>query len=113
MVVYLAVADDVFNGVLFCAVLFPMRCLDEIWDRIESVPEDFFSLLLLLKFTYMILLIFVYLLLLKNLTFRSLFNLTKGGVKCRVAAVRRIPCFISGHIINSGRLEPLGSLSVT
>ena len=31
--VYLAVAGDVFDGVLFCAVPFPTRCLgDEIWD---------------------------------------------------------------------------------
>ena len=27
MAVDLAVADDVFDGVLFCAVLFPTRCL--------------------------------------------------------------------------------------
>ena len=25
----------------FCAVLFPTRCLDEIWDLIESVSEGF------------------------------------------------------------------------
>ena len=27
MAVHLAVAGDVFDGVLFCAVLFPTRCL--------------------------------------------------------------------------------------
>ena len=27
LVVHLAVAGDVFDGTLFCAVLFPMRCL--------------------------------------------------------------------------------------
>ena len=27
----------------FCAVLFPTRCLDEIWDVIESVSERFFT----------------------------------------------------------------------
>ena len=27
MAVLLAVADDVFDGVLFCVVLFPARCL--------------------------------------------------------------------------------------
>ena len=27
MDVYLAVAGDVFDGILFCAVLFPTRCL--------------------------------------------------------------------------------------
>ena len=36
----MAVADDVFNGVL-CAVLFPRDVLDEIWDFIESVSEGF------------------------------------------------------------------------
>ena len=41
MAVPLAVAADVFDGVLFCAVLFPMICLDEIWDWTESVPENF------------------------------------------------------------------------
>ena len=25
--IHLAVAGDIFDGVLFCAVLFPMRCL--------------------------------------------------------------------------------------
>ena len=46
MAVHLAVAGDVFDGVLFCAVLFPRDVLDEIWDLIESVPEDFSYLLL-------------------------------------------------------------------
>ena len=27
LAVYLAVADDIFSGGLFCAVLFPTRCL--------------------------------------------------------------------------------------
>ena len=31
----------VFDGVLFCAVLFPRDVLDEIWNLIESVPENF------------------------------------------------------------------------
>ena len=30
--VHLAVAGDVFNGVLFCAVLFPRDVPDENWD---------------------------------------------------------------------------------
>ena len=38
----MTVADDVFDGVLFCAVLFsPRDVLDELWDLIESVPENF------------------------------------------------------------------------
>ena len=41
MVVHLAVAGDVFDGVLFCAVLFPPDVLDEIRDCIASVPEHF------------------------------------------------------------------------
>ena len=37
--VHLAVAGDVFDAVLFCAVLFsPRDVLDEILDLIESVP---------------------------------------------------------------------------
>ena len=32
MAVYLAVAGDVFDGVLFCAVIFPRDVLDEICD---------------------------------------------------------------------------------
>ena len=35
MAVHLAVAGDVSDGVLVCAVL------DEIWDLSESVPENF------------------------------------------------------------------------
>ena len=27
----------------FCAVLFPTRCLEEIWDLIESVSEGFLT----------------------------------------------------------------------
>ena len=42
MAVHLAVAGDVFDGVLFCAVLFSLRdVLTEILDRIDSVPENF------------------------------------------------------------------------
>ena len=38
--------DDVFGGVLFCAVLFFLRdVLDEICDWIEPAPEDFSYLL--------------------------------------------------------------------
>ena len=32
MAVHMAVAGDVFDGVLFCAVPFPTRCRGEIWD---------------------------------------------------------------------------------
>ena len=32
----------VFDGV-FCAVLFPLDVLDEIWDLIESVSEGFLT----------------------------------------------------------------------
>ena len=32
MVVHLAAAGDVFDGVLFCAVLLPRDVLDKIWD---------------------------------------------------------------------------------
>ena len=39
---YLAVAGGVFAGV-FCAVLFPLDVLDEIWDVIESVSEGFLT----------------------------------------------------------------------
>ena len=46
MAVHLAVAYDVFGYVLFCAVFFPRDVLDEIWNRTESVPEDFSYLLL-------------------------------------------------------------------
>ena len=47
MVVHLAVAGDVFDGVLICAVLVPRDVLDEIWDGIESVPEIFLTYSLL------------------------------------------------------------------
>ena len=40
--VHLAVAGGVFDGV-FCAVLFPLDVLDEIWDLIESVSEGFLT----------------------------------------------------------------------
>ena len=44
MAVHLVVAGDVVDGVLFCAVLFcPRDVLDEIWDLIESVPENFLT----------------------------------------------------------------------
>ena len=44
MAVHLAVAGDVFDSVLFCAVLFsPQEFLDETWDLNESVPENFLS----------------------------------------------------------------------
>ena len=45
MAIHLAVACDVFNSVLFGAVFFPLDVLGEIWDWIESVPEDFSYLL--------------------------------------------------------------------
>ena len=41
MAVHLAVASDVFDGVLFSAVLSPQDVLNEILDLIESVPENF------------------------------------------------------------------------
>ena len=41
MAVPLAVTGDVFDDVLFCAVLFLRGVLDEKWDRIESVPKNF------------------------------------------------------------------------
>ena len=41
MAVHLAVAGDVFDGVLFCAVVFPQDVLGEILNRTESVPENF------------------------------------------------------------------------
>ena len=42
MAINLAVAGGVFDGVLFCAVLFfPRDVLYEIWDGIQSVPENF------------------------------------------------------------------------
>ena len=40
MAVHLTVAGDIFDGVLVCAAFFPRDVLDEIWDRIESVPEN-------------------------------------------------------------------------
>ena len=46
MAVHLAVADDVFASVLFCAVLFHTRCLGFDLGLIESVSEDFSYLLL-------------------------------------------------------------------
>ena len=42
MAVHLTVASDVFDVVLFLAVLcFPRDVLDEIGDRIKSCPENF------------------------------------------------------------------------
>ena len=40
--VHMAVAGGFFDGV-FCAVLFPTRCLNEIWDLTESVSEGFLT----------------------------------------------------------------------
>ena len=37
----MTVACVVCGGVLFCAVLSPRDILDEIWDRVGSVHEDF------------------------------------------------------------------------
>ena len=44
---YLATAGDVFGGVYFLLSIFPRDVFDEIWDWIESVPEDVFSASLL------------------------------------------------------------------
>ena len=41
MVVHLAVAGDVFDGVLFLLSFPPRDVFNEIWDKIESVPEIF------------------------------------------------------------------------
>ena len=41
MAVHLAVAGDVFDRVFLCCPFFPRDVLDEIWDLIESVSEDF------------------------------------------------------------------------
>ena len=45
MAVHLAVAGDVFGGVYLCCPFSPRDVLDEIWDRIESVSENFPNLL--------------------------------------------------------------------
>ena len=37
----MAVAGDVFDGVFYVLSFFPRDVLDEIWDLIESVSEDF------------------------------------------------------------------------
>ena len=39
--IHLAVAGDIYDGVLFLLSIFPRDVLDEIWDRIESVAEIF------------------------------------------------------------------------
>ena len=39
--VHLAVAGDVFDGVILCCCFFPRDVLDEISDLIESVSEIF------------------------------------------------------------------------
>ena len=44
----LPVAGDVFDGVLFCAVLFPRDVLDEISD----VPENFPTSVVVFKHTF-------------------------------------------------------------
>ena len=41
VVVHLAVAGDVFDVVFLCCPFSPRDVLDEIWDLIESVSEDF------------------------------------------------------------------------
>ena len=41
MAVHLAVGSDVFGDVFFVLSFFPRDVLDEIWDWIESVPENF------------------------------------------------------------------------
>ena len=38
---HLAVAGDVFDGVVLCYAFFPRGVLDEIWDIIESVSKGF------------------------------------------------------------------------
>ena len=48
MAVRLAVAGDVFGDVLFFYPFSPRDVLDDIWDIIESVPEDFSHLLFLM-----------------------------------------------------------------
>ena len=41
---HLAVAGGVFNGVFFFVLsFFPLDVLDEIWDLIESVSEEFLT----------------------------------------------------------------------
>ena len=41
MAVHLGKAGDVFDGVFLCCPFPPRDVLDEIWDLIESVSEDF------------------------------------------------------------------------
>ena len=41
MAVHLAVAGDVVDDDFFVLSFFPRDVLDEIWDRIVSVPENF------------------------------------------------------------------------
>ena len=41
MAVHLVVAGHVFDGVFLCCPFSPRDVLDEIWDLIKSVSEDF------------------------------------------------------------------------
>ena len=41
MAIHKAVADTVFDGVLFVQSFFPRDVLDEIWDWIEAVAKIF------------------------------------------------------------------------
>ena len=47
MSVYLAVAGDVFGGVLFCAVLIPRDVLDEICDELNQFLSFFLPTLVM------------------------------------------------------------------
>ena len=44
--VHLAVAGGVFDCVFLCCFFFPLDVLDEIWDLIGSVSEDFLPTLI-------------------------------------------------------------------
>ena len=39
--VHLAVVGDVFDGAFLCCLFYPRDILDEIWDLIGSVSENF------------------------------------------------------------------------
>ena len=41
--VHLAVAGSVLDGVFLCCPFSPLDVLDEIWDVIESVSEEFLT----------------------------------------------------------------------
>ena len=47
--VHLAVAGDVSDGVLFLLSFFPRDVLNEIWNSIDAVSEDFSYLFLIAK----------------------------------------------------------------